>query len=184
MASSLIRALRQVQQIEICLYPSNAVEAALQLLPEEGALVIRSDQLHVRSLLDRAHGQTLRELVWIAVDVYRDEAKLGEVIHGPCRGQPGKGVMQPKRSEALAYGVCQVRPGPADVPKHDVMAAEAVVLRPSVKQQAGIARAQLVVVALEQELLVQAPHDPRHVAVIESRRVDQLLLSPPVERIL
>jgi hypothetical protein len=52
------------------------------------------------------------------------------------------------------------------VTQNDIVMVETVVLRPSINEHVRIARAQPAFAALKEELLIEAPHDTRDVAVI------------------
>src|SRR4051794_19731588 len=156
MLGSLLATLGKLQQVEVDLHVRHAAQSVSLALAGKHARIVGSDELDVGTLGLLANVETVSHRSRVALDVDRGEPEASELIDDPGRRQPGERMTDPESIEALTHPAGDLNAASADVAGDDVVAVEAVVVRPGVEQQAGVAWAQLAFASLEEQLVVEA----------------------------
>src|SRR6185437_621675 len=161
----------------------HATQATPCLFAIEDASVVGTDQLNIGALSSPPDAEKLGRIARVPDDVDGREPKTGELIHHPRGRQPGECVTDIRRLQVLGDDASKVDSAAAEMPRHDVMVAEPVILSPGIKQQIRIPSSQLTITALKEELLIESPHDTGNTAVVQPRRLYQISLHPPAPRV-
>ena len=173
-------ALGMILQVDIGLYGMNAADALPLARSLKHAVVIRNYQPKIRAAEFVPESESFQHFVrWVAGQVDRDDAKVGEARVGPCRGKSSYRVPYSFRDQIVADKSRETLAGLLrDVPLAGRVFGEAVFLSPSIQKQRRILRAQRRAFVSNHESFVQEScDDSAHEAFVHIGSTGELALS-------